>query len=80
MKTSAYILLAFGYVILFTGPEHSSDIRLGIALLSFGIAFILGLQIYKVEKKNWSTSGGEELKVLSGPLPALSHIKFIDML
>ena len=52
MKTTAWILLAAGYIALFSEPEITkNDNHLIIAVILFGAAILLGLQVYRTQKK-----------------------------
>ena len=52
MKTTAWTLLAVGYVALFGEPAGChTDMYLWVALVCFGSAIILGLHIYKIQRK-----------------------------
>jgi len=52
MKTAAWILLAAGYIALYTEPEITkNDNHLIIATILFASAFLAGLQVYKTQRK-----------------------------
>ena len=49
MKKIAWITLILGYIVLATAPENASDGRIISAMILFGSAGLLGLQVYKTE-------------------------------
>ena len=52
MKTTAWILLALGYISLFTEPEITkNDNHLLFAMIFFAASFLIGAHIYKTQNK-----------------------------
>jgi len=49
MKKIAWITLILGYIVLVTAPEHASDGRIISAMILFGLAGLLALQVHITE-------------------------------